>query len=68
MKSKKDIEGKMGFNWSELHEYTADQVASFVRDNMFELEKHPMDYQDHYEYIRTLYIDYINQFGAGLEL
>lgn len=59
---------KMEFTWDELHEYVYDQVANFVRDNMFELNKHPMDYGDHYDYVVRLYIDYVNQFGANLEI
>ena len=34
---------------------TANEIAEFVRNNMAELNQHPMDYQDHYEYILGVY-------------
>lgn len=46
----------------ELQEYAANEIAEFVRDNMFELNKHPMDYQEHYEYIKELYIKWLKEY------
>ena len=57
---------KIEMTWEELHEYVADQVSNFCRDNMFELNDHPMDYGDHKDYIEQLYKDYVNQFGADI--
>ncbi len=48
-------------SWDKLQDYTASQVAQFVRDNMFELNKHPMDYQDHYDYIIKLYEKWLEE-------
>lgn len=45
----------------QLQYYIASIIADFVRDNMFELNKHPMDYEDHYEYIIKLYTAYMNR-------
>lgn len=42
----------------DLQGYIATEVAMFVRDNMFELEKHPMDYQDHFDFIYELFIEW----------
>jgi len=56
----------INMTWQELHVYVAEQVANFCRDNMMELNSHPMDYQDHHEYIEKLYRDYVNQFGADI--
>ncbi len=54
-------QSKIQFTQDELQEYISHEVADFVRDSMFELEHHPMDYQDHYEYIRELYIKKSNE-------
>ena len=45
----------------ELVDYVANCVAQFCRDNMFELNNHPMDYQDHYDYIYELYKKYLDE-------
>lgn len=39
-------------------ELIANEVAEFVRDNMDKLMEHPMDYQDHYDFIYSLFIDW----------
>lgn len=46
----------------QLQEYCANEIAEFVRDNMAELEKHPMDYQNHFEYIKELYIKWLKEY------
>lgn len=42
-------------SYEDLYDYVASEIAQFVRDNMFELNNHPMDYQDHYDYIVKVY-------------
>lgn len=49
------------YSWDDLEFHTACQVAGFVRDNMFELNKHPMDYQDHFDYIIKLYEKWLKE-------
>jgi len=39
----------------ELQNYIQTEIAYFCRDNMFELNKHPMDYDDHFDYIIQVY-------------
>lgn len=39
----------------------ANEIAEFVRDNMGELENHPMDYQEHFDYIKDLYIKWLKE-------
>lgn len=39
----------------DLDNYVTACIAEFVRDNMFELNNHPMDYQDHYDHIVDTY-------------
>lgn len=48
-------------SWADLEEYIANTVAEFVRDNMFELNDHPMDYQDHFEFIKQLYMKWLEE-------
>jgi len=42
-------------DFEELNAYIGNMVAEFARDNMFELDKHPMDYQEHHDYIVELF-------------
>lgn len=55
-------QSKIQFTQQELDEYISSMVAEFVRDNMFELNKHPMDYQEHYDYIKELYIKWLKEY------
>ena len=48
-------------SFDELYDYIGQYVADFVRDNMFELNDHPMDYQDHYDYIIKLFKEHGEQ-------
>ena len=45
----------------QLQDYCANEIAEFVRDNMGELENHPMDYQEHFDYIKDLYIKWLKE-------
>lgn len=48
-------------NWDELQEFVSNQIAEFVRDNMFELNDHPMDYDSHYQYIIDVYEQHLKR-------
>lgn len=53
-------------SWDDLNTYVANQVAEFVRDNMFELKDHPMDYQDHFTYIIKVYAKWLDEQGKDV--
>lgn len=46
----------------QLQDYCANEIAEFVRDNMSELNDHPMDYQEHFDYIKDIYIKWLKEF------
>ncbi len=45
----------------ELENYMATEIAYFCRDKMFELNDHPMDYDDHFDYIIALYKKWLKE-------
>lgn len=44
-----------------MQEYVANEIAEFVRDNMPGLLEHPFDYDDHFEYIKQLYFNWLKR-------
>ena len=53
-------------NADKLEEYIANRVAEFVRDNMPKLEDAPFDYEDHYNYIFLVYMDWAKHLDDDL--
>jgi len=54
---------KFQFTVKELQDYISVEIAYFCRDNMFELNDAPMDYDDHFDYIVNLYYKYLEERG-----
>lgn len=54
---------KIDMTYEELQTYMSVEIAYFCRDNMFRLEDHPMDYDDHFDYIVKIYNEYVKERG-----
>lgn len=51
-------------NVEELQEYVSGIVASFVRDYEHNIEEHPIDYDDHWWFIKELYMVWLEDEGV----
>jgi hypothetical protein len=51
-------------NVEKLQEYVSGAVASFIRDHEDDIQKHPIDYDDHWWFIKELYLAWLEDDGV----